>query len=98
MRIPTFDRPQMPAFDLSVPALSFGEDRTALGMPAIEYRLASADGGGTALPNGILAQPDGDLSLLSSADIAIIPSWNDMDDPIAPNVAAALQTVVANGG
>lgn len=98
MRITTFVFPQMSAFHLSVPALIFGEDRTALGMPAIEYRLASADGGATALPNGILAQPDGDLSLLSSADIAIIPSWNDMDDPIAPNVAAALQTVVANGG
>lgn len=98
MRVTTFVFPQMSAFHLSVPALIFGTDRTALGMSRIDYRLASIDGDVVALPNGLLAQPDGDLSLLAGSDLAIIPSWNDLDAPLAPAIAEALHAVVANGG
>ena len=98
MRVTTFVFPQMSAFHLSVPALIFGTDRSAIGMPSIDYRLAALDGMAVALPNGLFAQPHGGLSLLASSDLAIIPSWGDLDAPIAPDLAEALHTVVAGGG
>lgn len=98
MRVATFVFSGMSAFHLSVPGLIFGTDRTALGMPRIKYRLVSLDGRHTRLPNGLVVEPEGDVSLLARSDLAIIPSWADLDAPVSPALAKALRSVAAKGG
>jgi AraC family transcriptional regulator, transcriptional activator FtrA len=88
----------MSAFHLSVPGLIFGEDRTGLGLPRFDYALTTQDGAPVDLAFGLgVAAPAG-VDRLATSDIAIVPSWRDLDGAVAPALAEALRAVIARGG
>ncbi|WP_196257872.1 helix-turn-helix domain-containing protein [Pelagibacterium limicola] len=98
MRVVTFAFSGMSPFHLSVPGLIFETERKAIGLPHIDYALASLDGNDVKLPNGLLMRPAGDVTLLAQADLAIIPSWTDLDGAIPQALVDALNDVVNSGG
>lgn len=98
LRVTTYIFPGLSPFHLAVPGLIFGTDRTSIGMPGIDYRLASLDGAGVALPGGLSARADGDVSLMADADLAIIPSWGDIEAPVPPALVQALIAQIRAGG
>ncbi len=98
MRVTVFVFPELSPFHLSVPSLIFGANRTGIGMPRIDYRVASMDGANTRLQNRLFIEPDGDVKLLAESDIAIIPSWRDLDAPVLPQLADAMHATIRAGG
>lgn len=98
MRVTVFVFPDLSPFHFSVPSLVFGADRTGIGMPRIDYRVASLEGAVTGLQNRLSIEPDGDVALLAQSDIAIIPSWRDLDAPVSPRLAEALHATISAGG
>lgn len=85
-------------FHLSVPCLVFGEDRTPQGLPAFEFRVCALERGTTlATQSGLgLVAPYG-LEGLDGADIVIVPSWRDIDEPVPPALTAAVRAAHASG-
>lgn len=85
-------------FHLSVPCLVFGEDRTAQGLPAFEFRVCALERGTTlATQSGLgLVAPHG-LEGLDGADIVIVPSWRDIDEPVPTALSAAVRAAHASG-
>ena len=49
------------------------------------------------LSGGSLVQADSDLSLLETADIIIVPAWNDFDEKPTAALQTALQQANARG-
>ena len=77
-------------FHLSVPCLVFGTDRTRLGLPRFDFRVCAIERGPIQTDAGLsIAVPHG-LSALDDADIVIIPSWKDLDAPLAEPMREAL--------
>ncbi len=76
-------------FHLSVPGLIFGRDRSAVGIPAFDYRICSCDGAVIAADNGLRLEVPFGLEAAESADIVIVPSWRDTDE-IPPEALLAL--------
>lgn len=46
---------------------------------------------------GMTIQPDGGLELLETADIVVVPGWNDLSEPPEPAMAEALTRAHARG-
>ena len=85
-------------FHLSVPCLVYGEDRTTLGLPAFEFRVCALERGtvlSTEAGLGLVA-PYG-LEGLAGADIIIVPSWRDIEEPVPAELCDALVTAHSNG-
>ena len=78
-------------FHLAVPCLVFGEDRTAQGLPAFEFRVCALERGTTLMTrSGLgLVAPHG-LEGLAGADIVVVPSWRDVEEPVPAELTAAL--------
>ncbi|TIT17146.1 MAG: GlxA family transcriptional regulator, partial [Mesorhizobium sp.] len=77
-------------FHLSVPCLVFGTDRTRLGLPRFDFRVCAMEEGPIHTDAGLtIAVPHG-LAALDDADIVIIPSWKDLEDPLPAVLAEAL--------
>ena len=79
-------------FHLSVPCLVFGEDRTAEGLPAFEFRVCAPEANTLlATESGLgLVAPFG-LSGLDGAQIVIMPSWHSKDAPVPEALTTALR-------
>ncbi|TIW37655.1 MAG: helix-turn-helix domain-containing protein [Mesorhizobium sp.] len=77
-------------FHLSVPCLVFGTDRTRLGLPRFDFRVCAMEEGPIHTDAGLtIAVPHG-LAALDDADIVIIPSWKDLEDPLPAVLTEAL--------
>jgi AraC family transcriptional regulator, transcriptional activator FtrA len=85
-------------FHLSVPCLVFGEDRTAIGLPRIEFRLCAAEPGRLLQTTGGagLVAPYG-LERLRDADVVIVPSWLGPDVEVPKNLTAAIADAYSGG-
>jgi putative intracellular protease/amidase len=101
MRIPivvvvAFDKISL--FHLSVPCLVFGEDRTAIGLPRIEFRLCAAEPGRLLQTTGGagLVAPYG-LEKLRDADVVIVPSWLGPDVEVPKDLTAAIADAYSGG-
>jgi AraC family transcriptional activator FtrA len=85
-------------FHLSVPCLIFGEDRTREGLPAFDFRVC-APVAGTLLQtqSGLGLVAPYDLNGLDGADLVIVPSWRSENEPVPPEITAALRKAHARG-
>ena len=84
-------------FHLSVPCLVFGADRTRLGLPRFDFRVCVVEPGPIQTDAGLsIAVPYG-LSALDDADIVIVPSWKDLDAPLAMPFKEALDRAHRRG-
>ncbi|MBZ9766294.1 helix-turn-helix domain-containing protein [Mesorhizobium sp. CA6] len=84
-------------FHLSVPCLVFGTDRTNLGLPRFDFRVCAMDERPIHTDAGLsIVVPHG-LSALDEADIVIIPSWKDLEAPLAAPLKDALQRAHRRG-
>jgi AraC family transcriptional activator FtrA len=77
-------------FHLSVPCLVFGADRTRLGLPRFDFRVCAVQKGAIHTDSGLTITVPHGLSALDDADIIIVPSWKDLDDPLSAELAEAL--------
>ncbi|MDG4901920.1 MULTISPECIES: helix-turn-helix domain-containing protein [unclassified Mesorhizobium] len=84
-------------FHLSVPCLVFGADRTKLGLPRFDFRVCAAEQGPIHTDAGLSISVPHDLSALDQADIVIIPSWKDLDAPLAAALKHALERAHERG-
>lgn len=84
-------------FHLSVPCLVFGADRTKLGLPRFDFRVCAIEEGPIHTDAGLsIAVPHG-LQALDDADIVIVPSWKDLEAPLAAPMKEALNRAHRRG-
>ncbi|MBZ9810030.1 helix-turn-helix domain-containing protein [Mesorhizobium sp. BR1-1-9] len=84
-------------FHLSVPCLVFGEDRTSFGLPRFDFRICAIEADPVHTEAGLsVAAPHG-LEGLDGADIVIVPSWRDLEDPLPELLTQALRRAHRNG-
>ena len=69
-------------FHLSVPCLVFGENRTAIGVPAFRLLVCATHKGRLRTSAGFDIDVTHDLAALRRAAIVIVPSWRDMGDAL----------------
>lgn len=84
-------------FHLSVPCLVFGEDRTPLGLPRFDFRICTIDDGPIHTEAGLTVTAPHGLGSLDDADIVIVPSWRDLDEPPPASLLEALRRAHRNG-
>ncbi|GLS35657.1 AraC family transcriptional regulator [Mesorhizobium tianshanense] len=84
-------------FHLSVPCLVFGEDRTVLGLPRFDFRICAIESGPIHTEAGLTVTAPHGLGSLDGADIVIVPSWRDLENPPSTFLAEALLRAHRNG-
>ena len=85
-------------FGLGVTAEVFGCDRKGEGIPRYEYFVTAAEPGVIRTDVGIPILVESGLERLSSADLAVVVCWDDIDTRPPEPVLAALRAVVDRGG
>ncbi|AZO11790.1 MULTISPECIES: helix-turn-helix domain-containing protein [unclassified Mesorhizobium] len=85
------------AFHLSVPCLVFGADRTQLGLPRFDFRVCAIEKGQIHTDAGLTISVPHDLCACDEADIVIVPSWKDLDVPLAEPLKHALRKAHRRG-
>lgn len=91
----TFDG--ISTFHLSIPFTVFGEQRADIAMPAYEVSLFAARPGVIRTSMGLQTQVGNGLDHCRCADIVIIPSWHNVDEPVPPALAQAVADAHARG-
>ncbi len=87
-----------PLFHLSVPCEVLGADRSDMGLPRHEVRVARACRGPVESSNGVTLQAPYGLEALDDADIVIVPWWGRLAGQAPPaRLIAALRTAHARG-
>lgn len=84
-------------FHLSVPLLVFGEDRRDLGVPRFQLRVCSTQAGPVRSLMGMQVNASHGLRGLQTADIIIVPSWRDTQEPPSREILEALQRAYRRG-
>ncbi|TGQ33233.1 MULTISPECIES: helix-turn-helix domain-containing protein [unclassified Mesorhizobium] len=84
-------------FHLSVPCLVFGDDRTALGLPRFDFRVCAIENGPIRTDAGLTITVPHGLSALDDADIVIVPSWRNLEDPPPAALTEALRRAHRRG-
>ncbi|RWF72465.1 MAG: helix-turn-helix domain-containing protein [Mesorhizobium sp.] len=84
-------------FHLSVPCLVFGEDRAALGLPRFDFRICAIESGPIQTEAGLTVTAPQGLGSLDGADIVIVPSWRDLENPPPAVLVEALLRAHRNG-
>ncbi|MER8828020.1 helix-turn-helix domain-containing protein [Mesorhizobium sp. M0938] len=84
-------------FHLSVPCLVFAEDRAALGLPRFDFRICAIESGPIHTEAGLTVTAPHGLDGLDGADIVIVPSWRDLEDPPPAFLVEALRRAHRNG-
>ena len=90
-----FDR--MSPFHLSVPCVVFGEDRTEAGVPGFDLRVCAAEPGPLTTTAGFTIGAAHGLDALADADVIVVPSWRDAEEPPPPALNEALREAHARG-
>ena len=69
-------------FEFGVAVEIFGLPRPEMGDDWYQFAVASVDGGELRATGGIRILADGDLRLLETADLVVIPGWRGLDEPV----------------
>jgi transcriptional regulator GlxA family with amidase domain len=85
-------------FGLGVTAEIFGCDRSGEGLPRYDYAVTAAEPGLIRTDVGVPVLVEAGLDRLSSADLAVVVCWDDLDSRPPEPVLDALRTVTARGG
>src|ERR1700742_2217096 len=85
-------------FGLGVTAEVFGCDRKGEGIPRYEYSITAAQPGLIRTDVGMPILVESGVDRLSSADLAVVVCWDDIDTRPPESVLAALRTVTDRGG
>jgi transcriptional regulator GlxA family with amidase domain len=85
-------------FGLGVTAEVFGCDRKGAGIPRYDYCVTAARPGVIRTDVGLPIMVECGLDRLSSANLAVVVCWDDIDTRPPEPVLAALRTVVDGGG
>ena len=85
-------------FGLGVTAEVFGCDRSSEGLPRYDYAVTAAQPGLIRTDVGMHVLVEAGVERLSSADLAVVVCWDDMDTLPPESVLAALRTVADRGG
>jgi len=84
-------------FHLSVPSLVFGENRSELGVPKIQFRVCAWETGPVRTSAVFsISTPQG-LGILRRADIVIMPSWRDTSEQAPEALLQALRAAHRRG-
>ena len=82
-------------FEFGVAVEIFGLPRPELGDEWYRFAVASVDSGELRATGGIRIVTDGDLSLLASADLIVVPGWRGIDSPVPDALCEALRQASA---
>jgi transcriptional regulator GlxA family with amidase domain len=85
-------------FGLGVTAEVFGCDRSGEGLPRYDYTVTAHRPGLIRTDVGIPVLVEAGLDRLSSADLAVVVCWDDLDSRPPEPVLDALRTVTERGG
>ncbi len=85
------------AFDLAAPAQAFSVAATPGGKPYYAFSTCSLDGRELTSTTGFGVVPQGDLSLLASADTIVVPAYFDVFSPPPPEATEALREAAERG-
>lgn len=96
-RIAVFVFEGISPFHLSVPHLVFGEARTGLDLPVFELVYFALAPGRVHTSMGSQIAVTQGLEAMQHADLIIFPSWQQVDQPVAPALLAALQQAHQRG-
>ena len=78
-------------FEFGVAVEIFGLPRPELGDEWYRFAVAGIDSGELRATGGIRIITDGDLSLLESADLIVVPGWRGLDSPVPDTLCEALR-------
>ena len=87
--------PNFSPFHFSVPYLAFNA-----AMPEgrlFDLRIVSVDGQPLAAERAMTIRPDGGLELAETADIVVVPGWDDLDGRPDPELVAVLERAHSRG-
>ena len=74
----------------------FGYDRTADGLPAFEYAVVAGEPGPLHTDTGLRIVPEHGLERLATADLVVVTSWDNDDEP-SDELQDALRAAVDRG-
>ncbi len=84
-------------FQLGAPCLVFGEDRRDQGAPVFELVVCAVKPGVLHTSAGFSIDVRHGLSALRRADVVIVPTWRDLEQPPPPRLLQALRDAHARG-
>jgi transcriptional regulator GlxA family with amidase domain len=90
-----FDR--MSPFHLSVPCVVFDGERMEPDMPAFELRVCAAEPGPLKTTAGFTVGTTYGLDALHDADVIVVPSWRDTNEPPPAALSVALRDAHERG-
>lgn len=83
-------------FSLGVFSEIFGYDRTADGLPGFDYAVVAGEPGPLRTDTGLRIVPEHGLERLATADLVVVTSWDNDDQP-ADELQDALRAAVDRG-
>ena len=84
-------------FEFGVAVEIFGLPRPEMGDDWYQFAVASVDDGELRATGGIRILADGDLGLLETADLVVVPGWRGLDEPVPDALCQALRAAHARG-
>ena len=84
-------------FEFGVAVEIFGLPRPEMGDDWYQFAVASVDDGELRATGGIRILADGDLGLLETADLVVVPGWRGLDEPVPDALCQALRAAYARG-
>lgn len=69
-------------FEFGVAVEIFGLPRPEMADDWYQFAVASVDDGELRATGGIRILADGDLGLLETADLVVVPGWRGLDEPV----------------
>lgn len=84
-------------FEFGVAVEIFGLPRPEMGDAWYRFAVAGVDEGELRATGGIRMLADGDLRLLETADLIVVPGWRGMDEPVPEALRQALREAHGRG-
>ncbi|MBE4853778.1 transcriptional regulator FtrA [Enterobacter sp. I4] len=84
-------------FEFGVAVEIFGLPRPEMGEAWYRFAVAGVDEGELRATGGIRMLADGDLRLLETADLIVVPGWRGMDEPVPEALRQALREAHGRG-
>jgi transcriptional regulator GlxA family with amidase domain len=84
-------------FELGILCQVFGLDRSDDGLPVHDFAVCGPRPGIVPTTSGFAIEVTHDLGRIAEADLVAVPAWPDLDAPLDPRIATALQSAYARG-
>ena len=97
LRIAVIVFDEISPFHLSVPCMVFGKDKLHSIVPEFDVMVCSAERGPLKTSAGFMIDTHYDLKVLAQADIVIVPSWRNIDEPAPMQLITALRKAHKRG-